>query len=82
MASRSLGTMNVFPINTFGPHSPNFSNKWHHSLVGSVGEQKWILVWAKAGDVGDSHLWGRLLGFKCESAKVLHRLGMEEMEGL
>lgn len=29
---------------------------WYQSLVGSVVESKWILVWTKASDVGDSHL--------------------------
>lgn len=50
------------------------------ALVSSVGERKWILMRIKVSDVSDSHLWGWLLGFKCESAKkILHWLGMEEM---
>lgn len=31
-----------------------------------MGDENEILVWIRARDVSDSHLGGRLLGFKCE----------------
>lgn len=72
--------MKICPFDTYVPRFPEFPIKWYWSFSLLDGERKWILVWVKVSDVDDSHLWDRLLGFKCETyAKAPHHIRMEEM---
>ena len=43
-----------------------FPNSGIRALVRLGGEREWDLSVDQASDVGDSHLGGGLLGFKCE----------------
>lgn len=63
MASRSLGPRTFGPLTLSGSSLRTSSTSGNKALVGSVGEQKWIIVWIKASDKGESYLWRRLLGF-------------------